>query len=70
MNTTVGDISISYPDLGFAFNPIRVIINNYTGDGNITLESNGIKIEREPYQGETSLSFELSAIAKSLFDRL
>ena len=70
MNTTVNGINISYPDLGFAFNPIRIFIDNYTRSDSIVLESNGVKIEREPYQGTTSVSFELSAIAKSLFDRL
>lgn len=70
MITTVGDIEIIYPDLGFAFNPIRIFVNNYTVDDSLILESNGIKIEKEPYQETSTVTFELSAIAKSLFDRL
>lgn len=70
MITTVGDIEIIYPDLGFAFNPIRIFVNNYTVEDSLILESNGIKIEKEPYQETTTVTFELSAIAKSLFDRL
>lgn len=66
MNVVIDGHTISYPDLGFAFNPIRVFINNYSGS--ISLESNGLKIDRESYVGSSSVSFDLSAIAKSLFD--
>lgn len=68
MNTIVDNINIRYPDLGFAFNPIRVFIDNYINDDSIILESNNIKIEREPINN--SISFELSAIARSLFNRM
>ncbi len=63
-------MTISYPDLGFAFNPIRIIIENYTQGEAITLESSGVTIQREPIAGTDNLTFELAAIAKSLFDRL
>lgn len=70
MNTVINGMNISYPDLGFAFNPLRITIDNYTLDGPVIFESNGNIIEREPYEGETSVSLELNSIAKSLFDRL
>jgi len=68
MNIDIDGINIKYPDLGFAFNPIRVFIDNYN-ESVIFLESNGIKIEREIPPGQSSASFELAIIAKSLFDR-
>lgn len=68
MNAIVDNINIRYPDLGFAFNPIRVFIDNYTGGNSIILKSNNIEIEREALNN--SISFELSAIARSLFNRM
>lgn len=68
--TTANDIKISYPDLGFAFNPMRIFISNYDSDLTITLNAAGTQIKREVAFAETSLSFELSAIAKNLFNRL
>lgn len=68
MNTTVNGFNISYPDLGFAFNPIRVFVGNYPSNTILTLESNSIKIERETNNNH-DLSFDLSAIARSLFNR-
>lgn len=70
MNENINEVSITYPDLGFAFNPIRVIVNNYTKGGSLTLKVENITIQRELYQGITDISFELSAVARSLFDRL
>lgn len=68
MNIVIDNMNIRYPDLGFAFNPIRIFIENYTVNDSIILKSNNITIEREPLNN--SMSFELSAIARSLFNRL
>lgn len=70
MKITVNDISITYPDLAFAFNPVRVLIENYSGSDPITIAANGFYIEKEKSLILNSVSFELSAIAKSLFDRM
>lgn len=70
MKTTVNNINIVYPDLGFAFNPIRVFVDNLKEDNSVTLEVGSIKITREVAPTSKSISFDLSALAKSLFDRL
>lgn len=70
MKVTVKDLNIIYPDLGFAFNPIRVFIDGFTSTGYIAIEANSIKIERETSPTSKNISFDLSAVAKSLFDRL
>lgn len=70
MKATANGLTITYPDLGFAFNPIRVLVEGLNQGGYIAIEANGIKIEREAISTSKSISFDLSAIAKSLFDRL
>lgn len=70
MKVTANGLTITYPDLGFAFNPIRVLVEGLSQGGYIAIEANGIKIEREAISTAKSISFDLSAIAKSLFDRL
>ena len=69
MNVTAGDIRISYPDLGFAFNPIRLFVENYPPGERLILTVGNIVIEREVYSNTSGMSFDLSAITKSLFDR-
>jgi hypothetical protein len=57
---------VNYPTLAFAFNPIRVDVSENDMDI-VYCEAGGIFLERETRDGKTS--FDLSAIAQSLFDR-
>ncbi|MDH6354534.1 hypothetical protein M2132_000862 [Dysgonomonas sp. PH5-45] len=63
-------LSVSYPDLGFAFNPITLRFT-YTPDiqpeTEIRVLANGIELVRETRDQE--VTFDLSAVARSLFDR-
>lgn len=70
MKVTIKDLNINYPDLGFAFNPIRVSIDGVANEGYIEIEANSVKIRRETSPTSKNVSFDLSAVAKSLFDRL
>lgn len=67
MKTIVNGININYPDLGFAFNPIRLFITNYTQSAGISIEANGVTMKKEVLA--KSVSFELSAVARAMFNR-
>ncbi|MFV0469742.1 MAG: hypothetical protein ACK5MK_12540 [Dysgonomonas sp.] len=75
-NTEAGIVGGSYPDLGFAFNPLPVAIET-TESAEIRIEASfqgnaAVSIVRNTFKGKdgtNNVVFDLSGIARSFFDR-
>lgn len=69
MRVEVNGMIIQYPDLAFAFNPIPLWIQRYSVANYAILRVAGIEIEKDKQIYTSDIHFDLSGVARTLFDR-